>query len=104
MGLDFERECGLVAFAYRRFGFLKFFCEGLSQGGRINRFATHAAVFQIERDNLVPTVLEHVLKFDGILRAHAPAIPAAGTSCHVVSQMSLLTVILNIDGIGGTIV
>ena len=62
------------------------------------------AVFQFERDNLVPTVLEHVLKFDGILRAYAPAIPTAGTSCHVVSQMSLVTVILNLDGIGRTIV
>jgi hypothetical protein len=44
-----------------------------------------------------------MLKLDGVLRANTPAISAPGAPAHIVQQRSFVGRVLNVDGIGRTI-
>jgi hypothetical protein len=77
-GLDFP----FAAFRHRLF-----------EGNRVERFAANITAQKIQGDDLVPSAFQKMLKFDGLLRAHAPALPAAGTQAHVVPQCSAVVLV-----------
>jgi hypothetical protein len=66
-------------------------------------FAADFAVKQIQNDHLIPLVSKHMLKFNRILGANAPARAAPGTASHIVQQRPFFGRILNVDGIGRTV-
>jgi hypothetical protein len=70
---------------------------------RIEWFTAHPAPDQIHRDHIIPLADQKMLKFDGILRANPPALPAAGAFGHVVPKRTLIVLILIAQSRGRTI-
>jgi hypothetical protein len=63
-----------------------FYIQAFSQGLRVDNFIAYPATDQNMRDDLIPSVFKHVLKFDGILRTDAPAGCAPRAPGHIVTQ------------------
>ncbi len=68
-------DVAFAAFRYRLF-----------KRHRVERFAANSAAHEIQGDDLIPGAFQQMLKFDGLLRANAPALTAAGAQTHVVPQ------------------
>jgi hypothetical protein len=77
-GLDFP----FAAFRHRLF-----------ERHRVERFAANITAQKIQGDDLVPGAFQKMLKFDGLLRADTPALPATGTQAHVVPQCSSVVLV-----------
>jgi hypothetical protein len=60
--------------------------EALLKALSMHDLAAHFTTDKDMRDDLVPSVLEHMLKLNGMLRANPPAGGTAGTARHVVKQ------------------
>lgn len=74
------------------------FRHRLFEGHRVERFAANTAAHEVQGDDLVPGAFQKMLKFDGLLRADTPALTAAGTQTHVVTQRSAVVPVFAAQG------
>jgi len=103
MGVDLQGKGFLMPGTQWCSGDACFSGKCVSEGGRIKGFMTYLAVNKIKCNDFIPLICKHVLKFNGLLGTYAPAIAAAGATCHVVEQLSLFARILDINRFGWTI-
>jgi hypothetical protein len=60
---------------------------------RIKRFAAHLAPNQVQREHIIPQPDQKMLKLNGFLRTDSPALTAAGTFGHVMTECSPIALI-----------
>lgn len=103
MGADLQSESFFMPGTQRRsrnaFFPGKFFTESRS----IKELTAYPAMNKIKRDDFIPQVCQHALKFNRLLGAYPPAIAAASAARHVVHQLSFSARIYGFNRIGRTI-